>query len=192
MTAVMQEGWSHGPFVSLDEPGRVEQVSRAQAVAVIAHRRRREYGERFIHHAARVASGFDPMTETLQHCAAWLHAVLETTDISEEVLSLAGVHPEVIDVVRVLTRRKGEADDYYERIRSDPVALAVAYAAIADNANPSRLDDLDAETRERISHEYVRALGLLNLPEPDHWMSDTAGGYQVGNVGRFGPLFTYG
>lgn len=75
--------WSDGPFNELSNEGRIEQASRAQAIAVIAHRGQVDKaGNAYISHPMAVAMKFDPIDDTLECCAAWLHDVVEDTDIT--------------------------------------------------------------------------------------------------------------
>ena len=181
MTVIVGHPWSDGPMAELDERGRIEQASRAQAIAVIAHRGQKDkLGVDYIYHPLGVAMRFDPLEDTLECCAAWLHDVLEDTDITADDLELAGIHPEVIEVVELLTRRDGEGDEYYWRIAQNDSARAVKIADIIDNTDPARLGALDEETQDRLHVKYAHALQMLDEPWPIHW--------QIGQIGwsRFG------
>ena len=181
MTVVFEHAWSDGPMAELEERGRIEQASRAQAIAVIAHRGQKDkLGVSYIYHSLDVAMRFDPIEDTLECCAAWLHDVLEATDITADDLDLAGIHPEVIEVVELLTRQDGEGDEYYWRIAQNESARAVKIADIIDNTDPERLGALDDETHDRLHAKYAHALQILEEPWPIHW--------QIGQIGwsRFG------
>jgi len=182
MTLISHLSWSADAVHDLPIEGRIDQVSRSQAIAVIAHRRQRDkLGVRYINHPAEVAYRFDPIDETAEHCAAWLHDVLEDTSVGRATLELANIHPEIIDIVGLLTRRKGQGDEYYERIRENPVALRVKYADITHNTDPSRTAGLTLADREHLDAKYRRALDLLGMPWPDHFMVGQVGGTIVGN-----------
>lgn len=91
---------------------------------------------------------------------AWLH------DVVEDCPGFAGevaTFPESIrTAVACLTRRKDiPADDYYAAIRSNPLALKVKLADIADNSDPSRLHHLPAEVAQRLVDKYAHALQVL-------------------------------
>ena len=116
----------------------------------------------YIGHPAAVAARFDPMEQTLECCAAWLHDVIEDSqDIDADLLAQAGVHAEVIEVVELLTRRTGDGDDYYRRIAAHPAAKAVKLSDIRHNTDPDRTRQLSDETRERLAEKYGHALDLL-------------------------------
>ena len=182
MTVVSHLSWSADAVHDLPMEGRIDKVSRSQAIAVIAHHRQRDkLGVRYINHPAEVAYHFDPTDETAEHCAAWLHDVLEDTSVRRATLELANIHPEIIDLVELLTRRKGQGDEYYERIRENPAALRVKYADITHNTDPFRTAGLTSDDRERLDAKYRHALDLLGLPWPDHFLVGQVGGTIVGN-----------
>ena len=126
------------PFADLDHAARMEQLARAGAIAVIAHAGQTDkLMVDYIKDPEAVAASFDPTRQTLEHCAALLHDVIEDAaregnlkTISSELLVKAGTHPEVVEIVELLTRREGDGDAYYERIRANPAARAVKLADI--------------------------------------------------------------
>jgi (p)ppGpp synthase/HD superfamily hydrolase len=95
--------------------------------------------------------------------AAVLHDVIEDTGVTAAELLAAGCPPEVVDTVVVLTQLPGESqEDYLARVRTDPVALAVKLADIADNTSPPRIAMLDPATQDRLRAKYARAVQLLS------------------------------
>ncbi|GAA1830040.1 hypothetical protein GCM10009750_12220 [Agromyces salentinus] len=139
------------------------QIGLAQGIAFVAHRNQTDkLGAPYIDHPGRVAESFDPAVHPLETAVAWLHDVLEDTDLSAETLREAGVAPEVIEAVQVLTRTPGMPDaDYYARIRVHAVARSVKLADIADNTAPWRVRKLDHETQSRLAEKYARARAAL-------------------------------
>lgn len=149
-------------FVELDRQARLEQVARASAIAVIAHRGQVDkLGVAYIEHPAAVAAPFDPVEQTLERCAAWLHDVIEDTDVDGALLMQAGVHPDVVEVVELLTRREEDGDAYYERLAVHPAARAVKLSDIRHNTEPARTAQLPAEVRARLAAKYAHALEVL-------------------------------
>lgn len=154
---------------AVSEPGSTPaRVQRgiAVALATVVHRGATDFaGAAYIDHPARVAEHFDPEQESVRHCAAWLHDVLELSDLTEHDLLEAGVVPEVVDIVSMLTHRDGPTPvDQLALIAGNPDALAVKLAALDDNAAPWRLRRLDSATRARLEleHEATRAgLGIV-------------------------------
>lgn len=96
---------------------------------------------------------------------AWLHDVLEDTkdDPAELETELrAKFRPEVVDAIVAITHRPGEPrDDYYERVKANPLAHRVKLADIGSNTDPLRMSLLDEHTRERLTWKYAHALEVL-------------------------------
>lgn len=115
-------------------------------------------GAPYIEHALRVAARLEDDTEKT---AAVLHDVLEDTATTE--IQLRAVFSErVVRAVVVLTRRDDESSEvYYDRVRTDPVALAVKYADIHDNLDPTRLRLLEPAEASRLRRKYGEALVRL-------------------------------
>ncbi|MGJ8720444.1 MAG: hypothetical protein ACSHW9_01245 [Salinibacterium amurskyense] len=135
----------------------------AVGIATIAHRGQLDkLGYDYIDHPARVAESFDWLNEPVEHCTAWLHDVIEDTDVSAADLLKAGMLPEIVTAVELMTRRADVADaDYYDRIRQNPAALAVKLADINDNLADWRFRKLDYDTQVRLSNKYFHARQLL-------------------------------
>lgn len=134
----------------------IAQVALAKGIAFIAHRGRLDRsGAPYIDHPGRIAERFDPVTETVEAAAAWLHDVLEDSPITAQELFEAGVLPKIIEVVRLLTRTPEVSDDeYYARIRRNPVARRVKLADIDDNTARWRLRRLEYETQLHLVEKY--------------------------------------
>jgi len=147
---------------ALGEAERQEQRVRAHAIAVIAHRGQVDkLGRDYIHHPAAVAAMFDPVSQTVEFCAAWLHDVVEDTDITAEDLVRADIHAEVVEVVLLLTRQDGQGDEYYEQIAANPAARAVKLADLAHNTSPERVARLPEDVQARLRVKYEHAYRLL-------------------------------
>jgi len=104
----------------------------------------------------------DPVEEPIEAASAWLHDVLEDTPVTVQELHEAGVLPEIIEVVLLLTRTpEVSPDEYYAGIRRNPVALRVKLADIDDNTAPWRLRRLDFEMQLRLAEKYRYARHAL-------------------------------
>lgn len=134
----------------------LEQVALAKGIAFIAHRGKLDRsGAPYIDHPGRIAERFDVATHPVEAAAAWLHDVLEDTAITAEELFEAGIRPEVIEVVRLLTRTPDVApEEYYARIRGHETARRVKLADIDDNTARWRLRRLDYDTQLRLVEKY--------------------------------------
>ncbi|HEY9498065.1 MAG TPA: hypothetical protein VIQ78_03485, partial [Terrimesophilobacter sp.] len=143
----------------MTEADAMVQHGIAAALASIAHRGQVDkIGAAYIDHPARVAERFDWLGEPVHHCAAWLHDVVEDSDITEQDLLDAGILPATVDVVALLTRRNDVSDgDYYARIKANPIARAVKLADIADNCAAWRVRRLDPELQASFAQKYSAA-----------------------------------
>ncbi len=148
----------YGPAAS-DSLSPVEAVTCARAIAAAAHSGQVDKaGRAYIAHPARVAAS---LTDTAAVAVAWLHDVVEDTAVT--LADLRRLFPaEIVDAVDAVTRRDRETpDEYYTRIRRNPMAVTVKLADIADNAAPGRLAKLDDKTRNRLTRKYTRARAAL-------------------------------
>lgn len=142
------------------------QADLAKAIAHIAHRGQVDKGGRpYIEHPAAVAALVRSATDSSDAAvaAAWLHDVLEDTDVTEQDLRAAGIEQGVIRVVQTLTRRDDEpVEVYYSRIRNYSVtARCVKRADIRHNTDPRRLVRLEPEVQLRLLKKYAKALDHL-------------------------------
>ena len=156
-------------IISFTKTDMVDQAGRASAIAALAHRGQTDkLGYPYIDHPARVATAFDRIFEPVEHCAAWLHDVIEDSDVTAQDLLDAGIWPVVVEAVLLLTRTADVPNaDYYELIRGNRFARAVKLADIADNLAPWRVRQLDRETQARLSKKYKKALIALNAGDSE-------------------------
>ena len=139
-------------------------VIRAEAIARAAHDGQVDKaGMPYAEHPSRVAARCAPDTDAM--AAAWLHDVLEDTDVTAQTLRAHGIPEHVIAAVEALTRRNGEDPDAsYARVARDPLALTVKFADLADNGDPARLAMLamdDPATAARLQKKYAHAREVL-------------------------------
>lgn len=115
-------------------------------------------GNPYIQHPARVAAS---LTDDETIATAWLHDVVEDTTVTLDQLA-EQFPPNIVDAVDALTKRADESRaQYYERVRTNPIALTVKLADINDNSNPERLSKLDRATRDRLEAKYTAAAESL-------------------------------
>jgi len=116
----------------MNEPPSI--VSLAREIATEAHEGqfRRDGVTPYIRHpeavAARVAG------DSLAEAAAWLHDVVEDTDVTMDDLSARGIPAEVLEVVRLLTHSNGLSyERYLSAIAAHPIAKKVKMADMITN-----------------------------------------------------------
>lgn len=148
---------------SMPATDAIEQVALAKGIAFMAHRGRHDRsGAPYFDHPGRISERFDTVTEPVEAAAAWLHDVLEDTDVTAQELLEAGVLPDVVDIVVLLTRTPDVTpDEYYARIRPNPIARRVKLADIDDNTARWRLRRLDYDTQLRLVEKYRYARQAL-------------------------------
>ncbi len=139
-----------------------DQIStRAEAIARVAHAGQVDKsGQPYIDHPARVAARV--RGDELLEAIAWLHDVVEDTDV--QLVDLQAEFPlEVVDAVDAITHRPGEPRaDYYARVGRNPLARQVKDADIDDNTDPARTALLDDATRSRLAAKYAAAREALS------------------------------
>jgi (p)ppGpp synthase/HD superfamily hydrolase len=139
-------------------------VDDAKRLATAAHDGQFDKsGQPYIGHPARVAArtrdhGGDDDIEVV----AWLHDVVEDTDVTLDVIEKE-FGPAIARAVDAITRRPDDAgDEYYHRVAGNRIALAVKRSDIEDNLDPNRTAKLDPSTRERLAAKYAHALAVLD------------------------------
>lgn len=138
----------------------------AQAVELareIYEDRTDESGAPHVDHLTRVSGLLREQgakTETVT--VAWLHDLVEDTDLTLDELREMGFSSPVVDAVNLLTRREGQpADDHLTQLRDDEVARAVKHADLTDHLSDEWLSGFAASEREQVRERYRRELDLL-------------------------------
>lgn len=127
-------------------------IDQARNVAEAAHRgqTRRDGGDYFTAHVEPVAASVEDKLKPI----AYLHDVVEDTDITLEDLKQAGFPEYVITAVDVLTHKNNEPNvSYWTRIAQNKDAAAVKLADIKNN--------LSGVPSDRQKSKYEQALQLF-------------------------------
>lgn len=120
------------------------QAKRAESIATEAHKgQKRRDGKDYIEHPRRVVKRLidNGIKNKLFHSVAWLHDVLEDTDITAQKLKDKGISDDVIHSVELLTRKKDQTyRDYIRGIKNNEMARTVKIEDMLDNLSdrPSR------------------------------------------------------
>lgn len=120
-------------------------------------------GRPYIEHLTRVflrvqASGGDLM----QQIGSLFHDTIEDGKASAEQLKWLGVPDAALEIVLVLTKRKGQVyEEYLAGVKCHPKALLVKLEDLADNSDPARLSALHESVASRLREKYGRALQFL-------------------------------
>lgn len=96
-----------------------------------------------------------------------LHDVIEDTDWTFERLEAEGVSKEVIDALRCVTKvsENENYDDFIERVKKNPLAVAVKLNDLSDNMDIRRLPYLSDKDVKRLK-KYLEAYKKL-IGEPE-------------------------
>lgn len=141
-------------------------IDRAQSIAAAAHEGQTDKaGAPYIDHPRRVAirvCDYAPEGRTeVAQAVAWLHDVVEDSNITLQDLAQE-FPPEVVAAVEAITHRPLEArEDYYQRVAADELARAAKLADLDDNSDPARLQLLDDHTQRRLEEKYAKARAAL-------------------------------
>lgn len=149
-------------------------VELATSIAIDAHYGQVDKsGDPYIFHPLAVAGltphapGFTylpPAYRPLAIAAGLLHDVVEDTAVTLDDLAARGIPGRLLEVIDALTHRPHEPlDDYYARIKDDPIAVVVKLADVKHNSSPDRLAGIaDEATRERLARKYEKAWRVLS------------------------------
>lgn len=135
-------------------------VEKALEIATKAHEGQYDKsGVPYIEHPKHVAEG---VHGDIAKATAYLHDVIEDTDVTVDDLRREGIPEEVIEAVVVMTHGKHESYfDYIRRLRKCPIAREVKIADLKHNSDTSRVKRPTPRDIARTA-KYKRALRILN------------------------------
>lgn len=142
-------------------------LEQAIALATEAHRGQRDKaGAPYILHPLRVMLALDGSAERI---VGVLHDVVEDggIDWTFERLAAEGFGPEVIEALRLVTKRPDDQGDdldsylrFVRRTLANPIARRVKIADIRDNLDVTRMQEVTDRDAARLN-KYLAALRLL-------------------------------
>jgi len=138
-----------------------ELTKKALRIAYDAHEGQVDRtGLPYIFHPYHLAT---QMSDEASICAAFLHDVVEDTEITFDDLIERGIPAEIVEAVRLLTH--DEAVPYMDYVRNirdsgNPVAIAVKLADLRHNSDPARMGDEGEKTVAR-REKYRAAMEML-------------------------------
>ena len=116
-------------------------------------------GEDYIKHPEKVAS-FVKTDE--EKAVAYLHDVIEDTELTLEDLSEYGFSKEVIEAVDIITKKRGEDyQSYLNSVKNNKLARAVKLADLRHNSDLTRLTKVTEKDIKR-KEKYQKAIDFLN------------------------------
>ena len=111
----------------------------------------------YIIHLLKVYSG---VSEYMEKVCALLHDIIEDTDVTYDDLRDVGYSEEIIDILTILTKLKGEDyQKYIDRIiASDNIhAMNIKLADLRHNMDSGRIKNPTTNDMERITKRYAPA-----------------------------------
>lgn len=108
-------------------------------------------------HLLKVYSGVYDYTEK---CCALLHDIIEDTDVTYDDLKEVGFSEEIIEILTILTKTKGEDySKYIDRIinSKNTHALNIKLVDLAHNMEVGRIKNPTVNDYERINKRYLPA-----------------------------------
>ena len=116
-------------------------------------------GEDYIKHPEKVAS-FVKTDE--EKAVAYLHDVIEDTELTLEDLSEYGFSKEVVEAVDIITKKRGEDyQSYLNSVKKNKLARAVKLADLRHNSDLTRLIKVTEKDIKR-KEKYQKAIDFLN------------------------------
>ena len=139
-------------------------LDKAIEIATEAHKGQLDKsGKDYIGHPLRVM-GMGKTEE--EKIVGVLHDVIEDTDWTFEALAEEGFSKEIINALRCVTKisENENYDDFIERVKKNPLAVAVKINDLSDNMDIRRLPYLSDKDVKRLK-KYLRAYKKL-IGEP--------------------------
>lgn len=118
-------------------------------------------GNPYILHPMKIALQLDTEEE---RASALLHDVIEDSDCTYLILKEEGISESVIDIVKILTRRKDESyKNYLKRVKesNNKSAIKIKKLDLLDNLDTSRLKEVTQKDLDRCK-KYTDAYRYLS------------------------------
>lgn len=116
-------------------------------------------GTDYIYHPIHIAA---QMETDIEKAVAYLHDVVEDTDITLCDLSNMGFPEQIVEAVDAITKRSGEPYDHYiKRVTENPVAKKVKIADMMHNSDISRFRNPTKKDHERCNRYKSKLNDIL-------------------------------
>ena len=141
-------------------------LQKAIEIATEAHKNQTDRaGKPYIGHITRVMQAGKTIEERM---AGILHDIVEDTHFTFEDLLSEGIPAEIVDAVRCLTKIENETYDMFiERVKTNPIAIAVKLNDLRDNMDITRLPEITDKDIARL-RKYNRAYSELSDLKSTH------------------------
>ena len=138
-------------------------AQRAYALAKKAHLGQKDKGGNdYIEHPKAVASMMDT---DIEKAVAYLHDVVEDTNISFDDLKEYGFPNQIIEALKALTKQKNESYDVYiDRVIRNHIAKKVKLADMKHNSDITRIKNPSQKDYDRCQKYLDKIQYLINKP----------------------------
>ena len=131
-------------------------LKKAIEIAMAAHKEQSDkYGAPYVLHVLRVMNAGRTTDEKI---AGVLHDLVEDTQWTFEQLDQEGFKPHIIEALRCVTKINEEENykDFIERIKVNPLAVAVKLNDLRDNMDLTRMPEVAEKDLPRLN-KYLKA-----------------------------------
>lgn len=134
-------------------------LQKAIDIAAEAHKGQTDRaGKPYIGHISRVMQAGKTTDERM---AGILHDIVEDTHWTTEALLQQGIPAHIVEAVICLTKKDGEDyDNFIQRVKTNPIAVAVKINDLRDNMDITRLPEISDDDIRRLL-KYHRAYSDL-------------------------------
>lgn len=165
-------------YFTKKELERIEQIKdlcvRAQVLTYIVFKNKKDKaGKPYFNHLLRVSLALD---EEIEQAAAFLHDIVEDTEVTFKDLLEIGFPVEIVEIVKIVTKPKIDTSNMTKeeklKLYSDEIdsiinsgnihAIRLKKADMSDNYNKDRLKELSSEKQDWFEEKYGKQLIKLN------------------------------
>ena len=138
-----------------------EIIDLCESIAREAHKNQFRWDGKtsYITHPEEVSKQFHEYKEI---CVAWLHDVIEDTEITREDLLERGVPSEIVDAVDLLTKQKGQSYlDYILKLKDSNNLLAIN-VKLADMNHNKKTSNKNGKIKYELS-DFILTSGICTF-----------------------------
>lgn len=134
-------------------------INKAINIMYKAHKEQYDKGNYpYVFHPYHVAEQMNTEEEII---VALLHDVVEDTNITIEDLSKEGFNSNIIEALKLLTKKIDNYEEYISKISTNPLAKKVKLADLKHNLDITRIPNPQERDYKRIE-QYKKAIEILN------------------------------
>ena len=134
-------------------------INKAINIMYNAHKEQYDKGNYpYVFHPYHIAEQMNTEDEII---VALLHDVVEDTNITIDDLSKEGFDSNIIEALKLLTKKTNNYEEYISRISTNPLAKKIKLADLNHNLDITRIPNPQERDYKRIE-QYKKAIEILN------------------------------